>query len=94
MWMLGASGTRWHRDIHPHDMAPLDGIQEDVKLNGPPYVQWNIALYDNNYLRVMPGSHLRRNNEDERQVERRQGVAPLPGMKTVDITPGLPSVRG
>ena len=25
MWVLCASGTGWHRDIHPIDMAPLDG---------------------------------------------------------------------
>jgi len=88
MWVLCASGTGWHRDIHPHDMAPLDGLQEDIRLNGPPYVQWNIALIDDSYLRVMPGSHLRRNNADERQVERSQGVVPLPGAKTVDLAAG------
>lgn len=88
MWVLCSSGTGWHRDIHPHDMAPLDGLQEDVRLNGPPYVQWNIALYDDSYLQVMPGSHLRRNNEDERKIERRFGVVPLPGALTVELKAG------
>ena len=88
MWVLCASGTGWHRDIHPIDMAPLDGLQEDVRLNGPPYVQWNIALYDDNYLHAIPGSHLRRNNADERKVERRSGVVPLPGAATVDLEAG------
>ena len=36
MWVLCHSGTGWHRDLHPIDMAPLDGLQEDIRLNGPP----------------------------------------------------------
>ena len=38
MWVLCHSGTGWHRDLHPIDMAPLDGLQEDIRLNGPPYL--------------------------------------------------------
>ncbi len=88
MWVLCSSGTGWHRDIHPIDMAPLDGLQDDIKRNGPPYVQWNIALYDDSYLRVIPGSHLRRNNDAESKVERRFGVVPLPGALPVDLSAG------
>ena len=88
MWVLCSSGTGWHRDIHPIDMAPLDGLQEDIESNGPPYVQWNIALYDDNYLHVIPESHLRRNNNAERKVERRFGVVPLPGAISVDLKAG------
>ena len=88
MWVLCASGTGWHRDIHPIDMAPLDGIQEELKLNGPHYVQWNLALYDDNFLNIIPGSHLRRNNAEERKIERRMGVVPLPGATEVDLKAG------
>ena len=88
MWVLCASGTGWHRDVHPIDMAPLDGLQEDLRLNGPHYVQWNIALYDDDFLHVVPGSHLRRNNDEERKIERRMGVVPLPGAIAVDLKAG------
>ena len=88
MWVLCHSGTGWHRDIHPIDMAPLDGLQEDIRLNGPPYLQWNLALYDDSYLHVIPRSHLRRNNEAESRKERRMGVVPLPGEITVDLKAG------
>ena len=88
MWVLCHSGTGWHRDIHPIDMAPLDGLQEDIRLNGPPYLQWNLPLYDDSYLHVIPRSHLRRNNEEESKLERRMGVVPLPGEITVDLKAG------
>jgi ectoine hydroxylase-related dioxygenase (phytanoyl-CoA dioxygenase family) len=88
MWVLCHSGTGWHRDIHPIDMAPLDGLQEDIRLNGPPYVQWNLALYDDSYLYVIPGSHLRRNNAAESKVERRLDVVSLPGATPVDLKAG------
>lgn len=88
MWVLCHAGTGWHRDIHPIDMAPLDGLQEDVRLNGPPYVQWNIALYDDNYLHVMPGSHQRRNTAAEKKLERSMGVVALPGAMTVELQAG------
>ena len=88
MWVLCSSSTGWHRDIHPIDMAPLDGLQEDIKENGPPYVQWNIALYDDNYLHVIPKSHLRRSSKAENKVERRFGVVPLPNAIPVDLKAG------
>lgn len=88
MWVLIASGTGWHRDIHPIDMAPLDGLQEDIRVNGPSYLQWHIALYDDNFLHVIPGSHQRRNNAEESKIERRMGVVSLPGAKQVDLKAG------
>ena len=88
MFVLCASGTGWHRDIHPIDMAPLDGLQEDLRLNGPCYLQWNVPLYDDSFLHFIPGSHLRRNNAEERKIERRMGVVPLPGAMTVELKAG------
>ena len=55
----------WHRDIHPIDTAPLQGYIDDIIENGPRYVQWNISLYDDSVLWVVPGSHLRINTEEE-----------------------------
>ena len=88
MFLVSTSGTGWHRDIVPMDMAPLDGLREDQRLNGLPYLQWNVALYDDSFLHFIPGSHLRRNNAEERKIERRMGVVPLPGAITVDLKAG------
>ena len=88
MWVLVGSGTGWHRDIHPIDMAPLDGLQEDILTNGPPYLQWHIALYDDSFLHIIPGSHRRRNNAEESKIERSMGVVPLPGDLRVDLKAG------
>ena len=44
----------WHRDIHPIDTAPLQAYIDDIIENGPRYVQWNIPLYDDNVLWVVP----------------------------------------
>ena len=80
--------TGWHRDVHPIDMAPLDGLHEDLRLNGPPYLQWNIALYDDSFLQAIPKSHLRRNNAEENKIERRMGAVPIPGAVAVDLKAG------
>ena len=80
--------TGWHRDIQPSMQAPLDGLQEDLRVNGVPYVQWNIALRDDPYFHVIPGSHVRRNNEAEREIERRDGVVSLPGITCIDLKAG------
>ncbi len=61
----------WHRDIHPIDQAPLRGLQTDLLDNAPGYLQWNIPLYEDNVLWVVPKSHLRGNTEEEnRRLER------------------------
>ena len=88
MWVLCSAGTGWHRDIHPYDMAPLDGLQEDIRQNGPTYLQWNIALYDDPFLHAIPGSHLRPNNRHEKSIERKMGLVPLPGATKIDLKAG------
>lgn len=88
MWILCSANTGWHRDIHPFDMAPLDGLQEDIRMNGPCYLQWNIALYDDAFLHVVPGSHLRRNSREESKIERSMGLVALPGYMKVDLKAG------
>jgi ectoine hydroxylase-related dioxygenase (phytanoyl-CoA dioxygenase family) len=80
--------SAWHRDIHPHDMAPLQLLQDDLRENGPRYVQWNIPLYDDNVLWVVPGSHLRRNTDAENQQLTLNACAPLPGSIPVDLRAG------
>ena len=62
----GAANHRgWHRDFYPPRCAPLQGYAEDIIENGPRYVQWNIPLYDDDVLWVVPGSHNRFNTEQE-----------------------------
>lgn len=69
----------WHRDLHPIDTAPLQGYIDDIAENGPQYVQWNIPLYDDKVLWVIPGSHLRRNTAEENRCLLADPRAPLPG---------------
>ena len=68
----------WHRDIHPYDTAPLQGYIDHIAENGPRYVQWNIPLYDDDVLWVVPGSHLRLNTPDEQRQLDRDPRLPLP----------------
>ncbi len=58
-------GTGWHRDVHPTDMAPMDALAADLMENGPRYTQWNVPMYDDSVLWVVPGSHRRRNTDRE-----------------------------
>ena len=57
--------AEWHRDFDAANMAPLQGLQMDLLENGPAYGQWNIPLYDDNVLWVVPGSFRRPNTEEE-----------------------------
>ncbi|MCY3899919.1 MAG: phytanoyl-CoA dioxygenase family protein [Caldilineaceae bacterium] len=78
----------WHRDIHPIDMAPLAGLQKDLRENGPKYVQWNIPLYDDDVLWVVPGSHLRLNTEDENRSLSADPRRTVPGGIPVELNAG------
>lgn len=55
----------WHRDVCPPTEGPLVGMQMDFMANGPVYLQWNIALYDDDVFWVVPRSHKRPNTEAE-----------------------------
>ena len=69
----------WHRDVHPIDTAPLEGYLLDLQENGPRYVQWNISLYDDEVLWVVPGSHLRVNTDEENRSLLADRRSPVPG---------------
>ena len=80
--------AKWHRDIHPIDMAPLRLLQAEILETGPRYLQWNVPLYDDDVLWVVPGSHCRLNTpEEERQLEE-DPRAPCPGGVPVDLKAG------
>jgi len=73
----------WHRDLHPIDTAPLQGYIDDIIETGPRYVQWNIPLYDDSVLWVVPGSHLRLNTGRENKQLLADSRVPLPdGIQT------------
>ena len=75
--------AKWHRDHHPIDTAPLQGYIDDILEGGPRYVQWNVPLYDDNVLWVIPGSHVRYNTEEEIQLLLADPCQPLPnGVQT------------
>ncbi len=69
----------WHRDFYPPLNAPLLAYADDILENGPRYVQWNIPLYDDDVLWVVPGSHIRRNTQEENEAMQRDPRAPIPG---------------
>lgn len=78
----------WHRDLQPFNTAPLQGYIDDILENGPRYVQWNITLYDDDVLWVVPGSHLRFNTaEEDRQLLANPRV-PLPDGLPVHLKAG------
>ena len=78
----------WHRDVHPIDMAPMRYLSRDVWENGPRYVQWNIPLYDDDVLWVVPGSHRRLNSGEEDRVLLEEPRTPLPGGIPVELKAG------
>ena len=93
----------WHRDVNPlGTKGPLQGLQLDNSANGPVHLHWNVALYDDDVLWVVPGSHSRPNTDEEnRQLaavphsyasgQHPQGDKrhePLPGSVCVDLKAG------
>ena len=78
----------WHRDHHPIDTAPLQGYIDDIVETGPRYVQWNLSLYDDNVLWVLPGSHLRVNTDEENELLLADPKVPLPGAVQTHLNAG------
>ena len=64
----------WHRD----DIAATATAEEELeRLNKPAFsAQWNLALYDDCSLVVIPGSHLRARTETERTADPYEQVLP------------------
>jgi ectoine hydroxylase-related dioxygenase (phytanoyl-CoA dioxygenase family) len=80
--------AKWHRDTSPPKAAPLGGMLQNYLDHGPAYLQWNIPLYDDNVLWVVPGSHRRINTpEEDRQLAEDPSVA-LPGSIPVELKAG------
>jgi len=86
----GTDPRNWHRDVRPDHDGPLSELIADEQANGPGYAQWNIALYDEAILNVIPGSHRRLTSAVEsRQLNAEGGTTtPLGGSVSVDLKVG------
>ncbi|EON66521.1 hypothetical protein W97_05766 [Coniosporium apollinis CBS 100218] len=75
---------RWHRD----DIGPDASAEEEEKRLGEPgwHAQWNLALWDDRSLVVVPGSHRRARTEEERMA--RPYEEHMPGQKVVEMGAG------
>lgn len=75
---------RWHRD----DVGPQVSAQEELTRLGQPilHAQWNLALYDDESLVVVPGSHKRARTEEERSADPFENN--MPGQMSVKMNPG------
>ncbi|TVY71296.1 hypothetical protein LSUE1_G005803, partial [Lachnellula suecica] len=74
----------WHRDDIPASATP----EEELERLGKPswHAQWNLALYDDESLIVVPGSHVRARTEKERKAGPKE--VGLPGEMRVKMRAG------
>ncbi len=80
--------TDWHRDASSAEQAPLGGMQMDLMENAPGYVQWNIALYEDDVFWVLPGSHKQPTTEAQRRQLLLDPKAQLEGGVPAVLQPG------
>jgi len=79
-----AFSLRWHRDDIP---AGATDEEELERLAKPAFhAQWNLALYDDASLVVVPGSHKRARTKAEREADPYE--AELPGQVVVQLKAG------
>lgn len=75
---------RWHRDDVPPE---LPAEEELARLREPMlHSQWNLALYDDTSLIVVPGSHNRARTDAERSADPYEDD--MPGQKVVKMRAG------
>ena len=75
---------RWHRDDIGPEVSPVEELK---RLQEPMlHAQWNLALYDDASLVVVPGSHKRARTDIERNADPYEDD--MPGQKIVKMGPG------
>jgi hypothetical protein len=75
---------RWHRDDIPAEATKEEELE---RLNHPGYhAQWNLALYEDASLIVVPGTHKRARTEVERNADPFESN--LEGQLIVKLNPG------
>ena len=80
--------AKWHRDMYPPTTAPVQGYCNDILEGGPRYVQWNISLYNDDVLCVIPGSHIRPNAPEEDARIAADPHQALPNLVRTDLKAG------
>ena len=80
--------TDWHRDASSAEQAPLSGMQLDLVENAPGYVQWNIALYEDEVFWILPGSHQQPTSEAQRRQLLLDPKSQLEGGVPARLNPG------
>ena len=80
--------TDWHRDASSAEQAPLSGMQLDLVENGPGYVQWNIALYDDDVFWILPKSHKQPTTEAQWRQLLLDPTSPLEGGIPAELKAG------
>jgi hypothetical protein len=86
----------WHRDFFPPRCAPLQSYHGDISESGPRYIQWNLALHDDEVLWVVPGTHVLAASTEQDACLRQAGLGggrgearlPLPGAVQVKLRAG------
>lgn len=76
----------WHRDLVREDLEPADELARLQALKFS--VQWNAALYDENSLIIVPGSHVRAKMPRERAIVTDEPQADMPGQFVVQLKAG------
>ena len=71
-----------------HQRVALLAYIDDIFETGPRYVQWNLPLYDDDVLCVIPGSHIRRGTEEENQTIGPYPRAPVRGAVQTQLRAG------
>ncbi|KAF2259347.1 phytanoyl-CoA dioxygenase family protein [Lojkania enalia] len=78
-----AFSLRWHRDDIPASATPQEELDRLARPAG--HTQWNLALYPDSSLVVIPGSHRRARTDEERVAD---PYSPLPHQKVVELKAG------
>ena len=73
----------WHRDSAPDGEVPLETLLSRLRS----HVQLNGALYDDETLYIVPGSHRRELTDTERAVLQQTPKAEMPNQLTVKLEP-------
>jgi ectoine hydroxylase-related dioxygenase (phytanoyl-CoA dioxygenase family) len=76
----------WHRDQLKQEVPPEE--EEAILARLQDGVQWNAALYDEACLLIVPGSHRRAATPEEREIQFRRPLDPMPGEMAVQLAAG------
>lgn len=77
----------WHRDLLRQEVPP-EQEQAELERLLREVLQWNTALYDDDCLVIVPGSHRRAASPEERDAQFRSPMEPLPHQEVVELKAG------